>query len=89
MDNDLFNNMDENAIMLIQALSAVNALEELFNPNEMDNQGVDHNALARDILGNMLNTQWFFEILTNFVVSEFEELYALVVPTIQKNARST
>lgn len=37
MDNDLFNNMDENAIMLIQALSAVNALEELFNPNEMDN----------------------------------------------------
>lgn len=90
-DDELLQAMEEDDIvMLIELLTVIAGTQELFNPNELRNQGsVDHTIGARDTLGAMLKTPWFFKTLTNFEVHEWQELCSLVVPTIESNARST
>jgi hypothetical protein len=60
----------------------------LFNPNEFKlsvRQSVNHTIGVGDVLATMWTTPSLFKTLTNFTLQKFEELVALVVPTIESH----
>ncbi len=71
---------------------AVANIHYLFNPNEFKlgvGQSVDHTIGVWDVLATMWTTPSLFKTLTNFTLQKFEELVALVVPTIDTHVQST
>lgn len=89
-DHELYEDMNEEAQLMIQAVTIENNSADFFNANKMTSQGsVYHNIGVRDSLGSMLPTPWFFPMLFNFTMKEFDEVCALVWPMITLNASST
>jgi len=63
-----------------------------FNPNEFElgvSQLVDHTICVWNVLAIMQIIPSLFKTLTNVILSKFEKLVAIVVPTIKSHVRSS
>lgn len=90
-DDDL-NTMDAEVRMIFQCVVTATNSYHLFNANEWEDGGqmsVNPNRGVRDLLSWLRETPPMFKTLTNFTMSEFDELCSLVCPVIAGNARST
>ncbi len=73
------------------AIANANTLD-LFNSKELYlsvGQLVDHKVGVWDMFNTMRVTPSLFKTLTNFNLFDFEDLFVLVVPTIQAQAKTT
>jgi hypothetical protein len=89
-DQEMFQEMEEEILLITQLAAILEATSTLFNTNEMQDQStVNHDEPVRDVLATMRSTPSLFKSLTNFSIEEFDELAALVCPTLVANARTT
>jgi hypothetical protein len=78
---------------MVFAAAVANAnILDLFNSKELylsAHQLVDHKVGVWDMFSTMQVTPSLFKTLTNFNLLEFEDLFILVVPTVQAHAKTT
>jgi hypothetical protein len=90
-NGELLDEIDVEQQVVVQAtITCVNTWE-FFTPTELEEGGeqfVDLNIGVQDVLMTMWDTPSLFKSLTNFNMTEFEELAQLVVPTIIGHVRS-
>jgi hypothetical protein len=91
-DKELLDEIDAEHQIAVQAVIACVNTWKFFTPMELEEgggQSMDLNICVRNILTTMRAMPSLFTSLTNFNLTEFEELAQLVVPTIINHARST
>lgn len=89
-DDELFEELDEEWAVAFALSTACSNISDFFTENELLGQyTVDPLVGVKDYLATLRAAPWMFKVLTNFTMSEFDQLASLVVPTIKNHARST
>jgi hypothetical protein len=87
---EMFKETEEEIFLITQLAAIIKASSNVFNTNEMQDQSKVNNAEpVCDVLATMRSTPPLFKSLKNLTIEEFDELAALICPTLAANARTT
>ena len=88
-DDDI-QDVEDEFQMLFQFSSAASSSTQVFLTQEFGEHGlVNHGEGVRDALAALQATPNLFRVITNFTLTEFEELCGALIPVIVSNTRST